>query len=59
MGPYCHLQGIDDVLALLLALSASPEDLEILLISVTYGNVEVQKFVVFFSLFWHGFGVAC
>ncbi|KAM7209331.1 pyrimidine-specific ribonucleoside hydrolase RihA [Naviculisporaceae sp. PSN 640] len=31
--------GVDDVLALLLALSAKPEDLEVAMISVTYGNV--------------------
>lgn len=31
------------MLALLLALSASPEELEILLVSVTYGNVEVDR----------------
>ncbi len=37
--------GVDDILALLLALSASPEELEILLISVTYGNVEVDRLV--------------
>ena len=36
-------QGCDDVLALLLALASSPEQLEVLLISVTYGNVDVQK----------------
>ena len=30
-------------MALLLALSADPEDIEVLLISVTFGNVEVQK----------------
>ncbi|KAL2269993.1 hypothetical protein VTJ83DRAFT_2177 [Remersonia thermophila] len=35
--------GVDDVLALLLALSASPEDLELLMISVTYGNVPRQS----------------
>ncbi|KAL8414147.1 hypothetical protein RB594_005390 [Gaeumannomyces avenae] len=34
--------GVDDVLALLLALSASPEDLEVALISVTYGNVPLH-----------------
>ncbi|KAL8387831.1 hypothetical protein RB595_009642 [Gaeumannomyces hyphopodioides] len=34
--------GVDDVLALLLALSASPEDLEVVLISVTYGNVPLH-----------------
>lgn len=35
--------GVDDVLALLLALSSSPEDLEVQLISITYGNVEVKS----------------
>jgi len=48
------LQGVDDILALLLAASALPEELEILLISVTYGNVGVQdclRNVV--SLFYH------
>lgn len=34
-------EGVDDVLALLLALSSSEDELEILLISVTFGNVEV------------------
>ncbi|KXL42081.1 hypothetical protein M433DRAFT_94343 [Acidomyces richmondensis BFW] len=46
--------GVDDVLAMLLAFSASPEELEILLISVTYGNIDVQnclRNVV--SLFYH------
>ena len=38
-------KGIDDILAMLLALAASPDDIEILLISVTFGNVEVQKSV--------------
>lgn len=38
--------GVDDVLALLLALAASPEEIELLLISVTYGNVEVQRFTL-------------
>jgi len=28
---------------MLLALAAKPEEIEILLLSVTYGNVEVQK----------------
>lgn len=36
-------QGIDDVLALLLALSATPEEVEVLLISLTFGNIEVEK----------------
>ncbi|KAH8905125.1 nucleoside hydrolase [Coniochaeta sp. PMI_546] len=35
--------GVDDVIAMLLALSASPEELEVLLISVTYGNVELHN----------------
>ncbi|OLN81408.1 hypothetical protein CCHL11_09958 [Colletotrichum chlorophyti] len=35
--------GIDDVLAMLLALSASPEELEVMMISVTYGNVPLQR----------------
>ena len=36
-------QGCDDVMAMLLALAASPEDLEVILISVTYGNIDVQN----------------
>lgn len=36
-------QGIDDVLALLLALFATPEEVEVLLISLTFGNIEVEK----------------
>jgi inosine-uridine nucleoside N-ribohydrolase len=36
-------QGVDDVLAMLLALSAQPEELEVLMLSLTFGNVEVQK----------------
>ncbi|KFY21855.1 hypothetical protein V493_07047, partial [Pseudogymnoascus sp. VKM F-4281 (FW-2241)] len=35
--------GVDDILALLLALSATPEEFEVLLISVTYGNVELDS----------------
>ncbi|KAK0630145.1 Inosine/uridine-preferring nucleoside hydrolase domain-containing protein [Bombardia bombarda] len=35
--------GVDDVLAMLLALSASPEELEVVMISVTYGNVPLQN----------------
>ena len=34
---------MDDVLALLLALAGSPDDLEVVLISVTFGNVQVEK----------------
>ncbi|TAQ87908.1 Purine nucleosidase [Chlorociboria aeruginascens] len=35
--------GVDDILALLLALAAKSEEIEVLLLSVTYGNVEVQS----------------
>ncbi|KAL1979171.1 hypothetical protein VTN96DRAFT_6602 [Rasamsonia emersonii] len=35
--------GIDDVLAMLLALSAALEDVEVLLISLTFGNIEVRS----------------
>ncbi|KAJ5359090.1 uncharacterized protein N7496_011503 [Penicillium cataractarum] len=35
--------GIDDILALLLALSAQPEEVELLLISLTFGNIEVKS----------------
>ncbi|CAM1506977.1 Fc.00g066180.m01.CDS01 [Cosmosporella sp. VM-42] len=35
--------GVDDVLALLLALSAAPEELEIVMISATYGNVPLTS----------------
>lgn len=34
--------GVDDVLAILLALSSSAEELEVLLLSVTFGNVDVR-----------------
>jgi inosine-uridine nucleoside N-ribohydrolase len=37
------IPGVDDVMALLLALSASPEELEVAMISVTYGNVPLQR----------------
>jgi inosine-uridine nucleoside N-ribohydrolase len=37
--------GVDDVLAILLALSAKPEEMEVPLISVTFGNVDVQRLV--------------
>lgn len=36
--------GVDDVLAMLLALAASPEEIDLMMISVTYGNVEVQRY---------------
>ncbi|KAH7170887.1 Inosine/uridine-preferring nucleoside hydrolase domain-containing protein [Dactylonectria macrodidyma] len=35
--------GVDDVLAMLLALSAAPEELDIAMISVTYGNVPLTS----------------
>ncbi|KKK21911.1 inosine-uridine preferring nucleoside hydrolase [Aspergillus ochraceoroseus] len=35
--------GIDDILALLLALSATSEEVEVLLISLTFGNIEVKS----------------
>ncbi|KAL9615902.1 MAG: hypothetical protein Q9160_009162 [Pyrenula sp. 1 TL-2023] len=35
--------GVDDIWALLLALAAKSEELEVLLISCTYGNVEVRN----------------
>jgi hypothetical protein len=34
------------VLAMLLAFSAKPEELDILMLSLTFGNVEVQKYVL-------------
>ncbi|OAA73313.1 Inosine/uridine-preferring nucleoside hydrolase domain protein [Cordyceps fumosorosea ARSEF 2679] len=34
--------GVDDILAMLLALSASKEELEVIMISVTYGNVPLE-----------------
>ncbi|KAF2447593.1 nucleoside hydrolase [Karstenula rhodostoma CBS 690.94] len=35
--------GVDDVLAMLLAFSAKPEELEVLMLSLTFGNVEVKN----------------
>ncbi|KAF4983513.1 hypothetical protein FZEAL_1100 [Fusarium zealandicum] len=35
--------GVDDIMALLLALSASPDELDVLMLSVTYGNVPLQS----------------
>ncbi|ORX97058.1 Inosine/uridine-preferring nucleoside hydrolase domain-containing protein [Clohesyomyces aquaticus] len=35
--------GVDDVLAMLLAFSASKEELEVLMLSVTFGNVDVKN----------------
>lgn len=36
--------GVDDILAMLLALSSTPEELEVMMISVTYGNVPQQRY---------------
>jgi len=35
--------GVDDVIAMLLAFSAKPEELDILMLSLTFGNVDVQS----------------
>jgi inosine-uridine nucleoside N-ribohydrolase len=35
--------GVDDVIAMLLAFSARPEELDILMLSLTFGNVDVQS----------------
>ena len=35
--------GVDDILAMLLAFSALPEEIQVLLISVTYGNIDVEN----------------
>jgi hypothetical protein len=43
-----RVQGVDDVIAMLLAFSAKPEELDILMVSLTFGNVEVQKYVSYF-----------
>lgn len=48
--PLLQAQGVDDVLALLFALAAKSEEVEVLLISLTFGNVEVRKFAVSFPL---------
>jgi hypothetical protein len=37
--------GVDDILALLLAFAASPKEIEVMMLSVTYGNVEVQRYL--------------
>lgn len=39
------VQGVDDVIAMLLAFSAKREELDILMLSLTFGNVDVQKYV--------------
>ena len=40
---------------MLLALAADPDDIEVLMISVTYGNVDAKKCVYDASLSW----IAC
>jgi hypothetical protein len=37
------IAGVDDTLAMMLALAAKSEEIEILMLSVTYGNVEAQR----------------
>lgn len=37
-----EIVGVDDVMAMLLALSASKEEIEVIMISVTYGNVPLE-----------------
>ena len=51
---------MDDILAMLLAFSAKAEELDILMLSLTFGNVEVQKYVGIFFLFlvlWSGLAI--
>lgn len=38
-------QGIDDILAILLALSSTEQEAEIPLVSLTFGNIEVRRWV--------------
>ena len=45
------MQGVDDVLAILLALASREEELEVTLISVTFGNIDVRKFARLSSKF--------
>jgi len=35
--------GVDDVLAILLALSSSSKDMQLLLVSLTYGNIDIHR----------------
>ncbi|KAH0538637.1 hypothetical protein FGG08_004774 [Glutinoglossum americanum] len=35
--------GVDDILAILLALAASPQEVEVILLSVTFGNTDLQN----------------
>ncbi|RMX80110.1 hypothetical protein D0869_07809 [Hortaea werneckii] len=46
--------GVDDMLAMLLACSCLPEELEVLLLSITYGNIDVQNCIRnAISMFYH------
>ncbi|KAI7525617.1 nucleoside hydrolase, partial [Hortaea werneckii] len=46
--------GVDDMLAMLLASSCLPEELEVLLLSITYGNIDVQNCIRnAISMFYH------
>ncbi|RMZ11528.1 hypothetical protein D0860_03369 [Hortaea werneckii] len=46
--------GVDDMLAMLLACSCLPEELEVVLLSITYGNIDVQNCIRnAISLFYH------
>ena len=38
-----YWQGIDDINALLFALASPPDEIEVLAITPTYGNVDVKK----------------
>lgn len=38
-----RITGVDDMLAMLLALASSPEEIELVMISVTYGNVPLKS----------------
>ena len=54
---YHRNQGVDDILAMLLAFSAKAEEIEVLLIGVTFGNVEVERYVTclvrIFCCYWN------
>jgi hypothetical protein len=45
------VEGVDDILAMLLAFSARKEELDILALTLTFGNVEVGKYVLRLSVF--------
>ncbi|KAI9722215.1 MAG: hypothetical protein M1812_001687 [Candelaria pacifica] len=35
--------GVDDILAILLALAATPEEIEVVLLSITFGNIDIEN----------------